>query len=84
MLWRVVVFVAALLAGIALFSVGGAWRMWPLQIAGLALVIGCIFAGFRWSLRQYKPPPIKPASNPAWSMRDEPAPGQSEPPTSGS
>jgi|GraSoiStandDraft_36_1057302.scaffolds.fasta_scaffold458906_1 hypothetical protein len=74
MLFRVVGFVLAALGGIVLFAVGGAWRLWPLQVAGLALVIGCLFAGWRWSLRQYKAPPIKPAANPAWSMREEPPP----------
>jgi hypothetical protein len=72
---RVLGFVLAALGGIVLFAVGGAWGLWPLQIAGLGLVIGCLVAGWRWSLRQYKPPPIKPAANPAWSMRDQPPPG---------
>jgi hypothetical protein len=75
---RIVGFVLAALAGIVLFAVGGAWHLWPLQIAGLGLVVGCLVAGWRWSLRQYKPPAIKPAANPAWSMRDEPPPGPSE------
>jgi hypothetical protein len=73
-LLRIVGFVLAALGGIVLFAVGGAYRMWPLQIAGLALVIGCVFIGWRWALRQSKTPPIKPAANPAWSMRDQPAP----------
>jgi hypothetical protein len=80
MWFGVLAFVLAALGGIVLFAIGGAWHLWPLQIAGLALVIGCIVVGWRWSLRQYKPPPIKPAANPAWSMREEPPPGPSEPP----
>jgi hypothetical protein len=74
--FRVVGFVLAALGGIALFAVGGAWRLWPLQLAGLALVIGCLAVGWRWASRQYKPPPIKPAANPAWSMREEPPPSK--------
>ncbi len=79
MLLRVVGFVLAALCGIVLFAVGGAWHLWPLQIAGLGLVIGCLIVGWRWSLRQYKAPEIKPADNPAWSMHDEPPPERSEP-----
>ena len=71
---RIVGFVLAAMAGIALFAVGGAYQMWPLQIAGLALEIGCLYVGWRWFARQHKPPEIKPAANPAWSMRDQPPP----------
>jgi len=77
---RVVGFILAALGGIVLFSIGGAYGMWPLQIAGLALVIGCVFVGWRWALRQSKPLPIKPAANPAWSMRDRPTPSRSDQP----
>jgi hypothetical protein len=80
MVLRVIGFILAALGGIVLFAVGGAYRMWPLQIVGLALVIGCVFIGWRWALRQSKPPPIKPAANPAWSMRDQPPPPPSKPP----
>jgi len=71
---RIVAFVLAALGGIVLFACGGAWRIWPLQIGGLALEIGCLYAGWRWFARQHKPPQIKPAANPAWSMRDRPPP----------
>jgi len=71
---RIVGFVLAALAAIASFAVGGAYRLWPLQIAGLALVIGCMAAAWRWFEQRNKPPPIKPAANPAWSMRDQPPP----------
>jgi hypothetical protein len=77
MLLRIVAFILAAAGGIVLFAVGGAYRLWPLQIAGLALVIGCVYAGWRWASRQSKPT-IKPASNPAWSMRDEPPPEQKQ------
>lgn len=79
MRWRVVVFVVAATGGIALFAWGGAERIWVLQIAGLGLVIGCLYAGWRWFAEQNKPPAIKPSANPAWSMRDQPPPGSSEP-----
>jgi hypothetical protein len=80
MLLRVVAFVLAALGGIVLFAVGGAYQVWPLQIAWLALVIGCVAIGWRWATRQSQPT-IKPAANPAWSMRDQPAPPrQDEPP----
>jgi len=75
MAFRLVAFVLAAFAGIVLFAWGGAYRSWPLQIAGLALEIACLYAGWRWFARRFKPPPIKPAANPAWSMRDQPAPG---------
>jgi hypothetical protein len=80
---RVVGFILAALGGIVLFSVGGAYRVWPLQIAGLALVIGCIFVGWRWAMQQSKPPPIKPAANPAWSMRDQSIPPRPDQPPEG-
>jgi hypothetical protein len=74
MMWlRVVGFVLAALGGIVLFAVGGAYQLWLLQLAGLALVIGCVAGGWRWAMRQSQPT-IKPAANPAWSMRDQPAP----------
>jgi hypothetical protein len=78
MSWRVVAFVLAAAGGIALFAWGGAGGIWVLQIAGLALVIGCLYAGWRWFEQQNKPPPIKPAANPAWSMRDQPPPGSTK------
>lgn len=71
---RVVGFVLAAIGGIALFAYGGGHGLWLPQIAGLALVIGCLAAGWRWFQQQNKPPPIKPAANPAWSMRDQPPP----------
>jgi hypothetical protein len=80
--WRVVAFVLAALGGIVLFAVGGAWRIWPLQIAGLALEIACLAAGWRWFARLQKPPPIKPAENPAWSMREQPPPDERNDPPS--
>jgi hypothetical protein len=80
MWWRIAAFLLAALGGIVLFAVGGAWRLWPLQIAGLALEIGCLAAGWLWFARQNKPAPIKPADNPAWSMREQPPPGRSDPP----
>jgi hypothetical protein len=73
---RVLGFVLAAVGGIALFGVGGADRRWPLQLLGLALVIGCIYVGWRWFARQNKPPVIKPAANPAWSMREQPPPSE--------
>jgi hypothetical protein len=80
---RVFGFVLAAVGGIALFAVGGAYRMWPLQLLGLALVIGCIYVGWRWLALQNKPPVIKPAANPAWSMREQPpASDGREPPAS--
>jgi hypothetical protein len=69
---RIVGFVLAAVGGIVLFAWGGAYRIWPLQIAGLALEIWCLYAGWRWFAQRYKPPPIKPAANPAWSMREQP------------
>jgi hypothetical protein len=72
---RVAAFVLAAIGGIALFGWGGTEQIWPLQIAGLALVMGCLYAGWRWFAEQNKPPPIKPAADPAWSMRDQPPPG---------
>jgi hypothetical protein len=81
--WRVVAFVLAALGGIVLFAVGGAWRTWPLQIAGLALEIACLAAGWRWFARLQKPPPIKPAENPAWSMREQPPPSDRRDPPAG-
>ncbi len=72
---RVVGFVLAALGGIVLFAVGGAWRLLPLQIAGLGLVIGCLVAGWRWSVRQYKAPAIEPAAKPAGSVHNEAPPG---------
>jgi hypothetical protein len=75
---RVVAFVLAALGGVALFAWGGAERIWVLQIAGLTLVLACLVIGWRWLQRQNKPPPIKPAANPAWSMRDQPPPGPRE------
>ncbi len=71
---RVVAFLLAAFAGIVLFAWGGAYRSWPLQIAGLALEIACLYAGWRWFARQHRPPPIKPAADPAWSMREQPPP----------
>jgi hypothetical protein len=79
MLLRVVGFVLAALGGIVLFAVGGAYHMWPLQIAGLALVVGCVAAGWLWATRQSQPA-IKPAEDPAWSMRDQPPPGRNQKP----
>jgi hypothetical protein len=79
---RIVAFVLAALGGIVLFAVGGAYRNWPLQIAGLALEIGCLYAGWRWFAQQNKPPAIKPAANPAWSMRDQPPPSEPREPPS--
>jgi hypothetical protein len=79
MLLRVVGFVLAALGGVALFAVGGAYHSWPLQIAGLALVIACVAIGWRWASRQSQPT-IKPAANPAWSMRDQPVPPRQDDP----
>ena len=79
---RIVAFVLAALGGIVLFAVGGAHRNWPLQITGLALEIGCLYAGWRWFAQQNKPPAIKPAANPAWSMRDQPPPSEPREPPS--
>ena len=56
MVWRIIAFVLVALFGIALFAVGGAWHSWPLQIAGLALEIACLVAGWRWFARQPGPP----------------------------
>jgi drug/metabolite transporter (DMT)-like permease len=82
MTWRIAAFVLAAVAGVALFAWGGAHGIWPLQIAALALVLVCLVTGWRWLAQQHKPPPIKPAADPAWSMREQPAPPprQSEPP----
>ncbi len=71
---RVVAFVVAALAGIALAASGAAYGLWPLQLVGLALIIGCIYVGWTWIAAQNKPPVIKPAANPAWSMREQPPP----------
>ena len=49
---RIVAFVLAALGGIVLFAVGGAYRNWPLQITGVALEIGCLYAGWRWFAQQ--------------------------------
>jgi hypothetical protein len=73
---RVLGFVLAALGGIALYACGGAYRLWPLQLVGLALVIGCLYVGWRWFAQQNKPPVIKPAANPAWSMREQPPPSK--------
>jgi len=77
---RFVVFVLAALAGIVMFAVGGADRNVPLQLGGVAVEIACLAIGWRWFAQQHKPPPIKPAANPAWSMRDEPAPPKQDQP----
>jgi hypothetical protein len=81
---KVVAFVVAALAGIALAAGAAANGAWPLQLVGLALIIGCIYVGWTWIAAQSKPPAIKPAANPAWSMREQPPPSkQSEAPAPG-
>jgi membrane protein implicated in regulation of membrane protease activity len=80
---RIVAFLLAALGGIVMFAVGGAYGNWPLQIAGLALEIGCLAVAWRWFARQHKPPAIKPAANPAWSMREQPPPTRPPEPPAG-
>ena len=71
MSWRAFGFALAVVGGIALAACGAAYGIWPLQVVGLALIMGCIYLGSTWIAAQNKPPAIKPAANPAWSMRDE-------------
>jgi hypothetical protein len=79
---RALGFVLAVVGGIALAAYGAAYGPWPLQLIGLALIIGCIYAGWSWIAAHNKPPAIKPAATVAWSMREQPPPSkQSEAPS---
>ena len=77
--WRFAAFVAAALAGILMFAVGGAEHNALLQIGGCAVEIVCLYAARRWFARQKKPPAIEPGADPAWSLHDQSPPPRSPP-----
>lgn len=74
---RGLIAVACLVAGVPVAAYGLTYGPWPLILVGLALVLGFVFLAYEWIAGGHRPMgaenQIRPAANPAWSMKDEPA-----------